>query len=623
MNIPTPSQSATGYTWTAYVSSIPPADFSLIRVTMSYKAYRLRVHQVAGIHKEIAGGLRINSITDYSDDATVVKKRVWDYGYSNGADQYTFGRLMSFPSYVHKEIIAQDAGTCPNMVLFGSANTSMSSTIQGNIVGYSSVTERTIDPGTSADIGKTIYSFFNSPDSTIFYNSFRRPGTLNMGNHLNGSMLSKKVYRNTGGAYFKVDETYNYYHTANRKVYFVPKFQMQSPVFPHSGNCNGLQGVDVAIIAGFYPLLKSERVLQDSTREITYDQADTTKFLTSSSKSYYDNPVHYQLTRSVSTDSKGNKHVSKITYPQDYITGTNTGNPVLDTLIGRNMVATSIEKRDSLYYAGSSSGLVTGASVSRYRQLASGVVAADKQYKLDIIRPVTDFVPMSVSGSTVNQDSRYRQLISFDGYDGKNNIAQYTVTGQRPVSILWDYRGTSPIAQVKNADTLSVAYTSFEAEGTGRWLVPSTLRDSLTATISGIKSYNLTNGAISRGGLTAGITYIVSYWTRSATPLSITGTITGYPVNGLATRGWYYHEHRITGQTSVSISGTGNIDEVRLYPVNAQMQTSTYTPLVGPFGAIDAHSGLAFYDYDGLLRLLNIRDQDGNILKSYDYNYRP
>jgi hypothetical protein len=130
MTIPMPTQSATDYTWTAYVSSIPPADFSLIRVTLSYQAYRVRVHQISGIHKETAGGLRIASITDYTDAGTVAKKRVWDYGYASGGSQYTYGRLMAFPSYIHQEMVpvTPDNGSCPNMILFGSCNSGISST---------------------------------------------------------------------------------------------------------------------------------------------------------------------------------------------------------------------------------------------------------------------------------------------------------------------------------------------------------------------------------------------------------------------------------------------------------------------------------------------------------------
>jgi hypothetical protein len=624
---------STTYTWTAYVDPSVSGSFSLIHVDVSFMALQRVVNSHEAVSNNSlairAGGLRINSVTDYSDAATVAKKRIWNYNYGS-AGQYSYGKLMAFPSYLRLEPALRPAPdqtqTCWSFTALSGSNTSLTSTIGGNIVGYSQVEEMTVDPATNANIGKTVYNFANSPDSTVSYNGFRLPGIANMGNSLNGSLLSKRIYRNTGGTYFKVKEEYNYYHTANRIVYFVPKYQNGNlPGQTIGGSCGppSNKSVPNLVFAYFYPAIKSERVLQDSTREIVYDQIDTLKYLTNSSKSYYDNPVHYQLTRSVSTDSKGNRHVSKITYPQDYISGTNTGNAVLDTLIAKNMVATSIEKRDSLYYLGSSTGYVTGASVSRYRQLSSGTVVADKMYKADLPKPVTGFTPMSVSGGTITQDTRYRLLINFDAYDARNNIAQYTVTGQEPVSVLWDYRGMQPIAQVKNADTTSIADTSFEAEGKGRWTITSALRDSLTATISGIKSYNLGNGTISKSGLTAGNTYIVSYWTKSVTPLSITGTITGYPVNGLYTKGWFYHEHRVTGVTSVTLTGTGNIDELRLYPANAQLQSYTYTPLVGVSGAADARSGLSFYEYDSLQRLLNIRDQDGKILKTYDYNYRP
>lgn len=620
-----PNTSAT-FNWTSYVDqSIPTADFSQIHIYLQYQGYKVRVHQANAIYKETAGGLRINSITDYTADNTIAKKRVWEYGYTYNGGQYTWGRLMSMPSYAHLERVpTQQGGDCEALTLFSSSNTGLSSAIQGNIVGYSKVNEYTVDPVTNANIGKTEYSFYNSPDSTIFYNGHRMPGTLNMGNHLNGSLLSTKVYRNTGGTYYKVHETYNFYHTANRIVYFIPKYFVPTYVGGGvaPGICNGVEAIPVSLFAFFYPLIKSERVLQDSVREITYDQGDTTKFVTVSNKSFYDNPVHYQLTRSSMTDEKGDRHVSKITYPQDYITsGTTTGNMMLDSLIRRNMVATTIEKRDSLYYKGSSSGYIAGASVTRYRQLSSGSVVPDKMYKLDVIKPVTDFVPMSVSGNAINQDSRYRQLINFDAYDDKNNIAQYTATGQLPVSIIWDYRQMSPVAQVKNADTLSVAYTSFEAEGTGHWTVASTQRDSVTAAFSGNKSYNLSNGNITKSGLTAASTYVVSYWTKNPAALTITGTITGYPIKGTTINGWTYYEHQLTGQTTLTVSGTGNIDELRLYPKGAQMTTYTYSPLIGVTSSTDAKGLTTYYEYDGLGRLQNIKDQNGNIVKNYDYHY--
>jgi YD repeat-containing protein len=240
----------------------------------------------------------------------------------------------------------------------------------------------------------------------------------------------------------------------------------------------------------------------------------------------------------------------------------------------------------------------------------------DKMYKLDVVKPVSNFQAMSISGNTINQDSRYRQLISFDGYDHVGNITQYTATDQLPVSILWDYKKASPIAQVNNADTLSIAYTSFEADGTGKWTVASTTRDNTTA-LTGINSYNLANGALTKTGLTAATTYIVSYWIKNTT-----GTISGYPLKGATNKGWTNYVHWLTGQTTVAISGTGSIDDVRLYPLGSQMTSYTYDPLVGLTSSTDAKNQVSYYEYDSFQRLMNVKDKDGNILKHVDYHYR-
>jgi YD repeat-containing protein len=73
----------------------------------------------------------------------------------------------------------------------------------------------------------------------------------------------------------------------------------------------------------------------------------------------------------------------------------------------------------------------------------------------------------------------------------------------------------------------------------------------------------------------------------------------------------------------VSITGSGIIlDELRLYPIDAQMTTYTYSPLVGMTSSCSVNSLTTYYEYDGLNRLLRIRDVDGNIIKQYDYQYQ-
>jgi YD repeat-containing protein len=80
--------------------------------------------------------------------------------------------------------------------------------------------------------------------------------------------------------------------------------------------------------------------------------------------------------------------------------------------------------------------------------------------------------------------------------------------------------------------------------------------------------------------------------------------------------------HKVTGQSTITLSGTGHIDELRLYPTTAQMTTYTYDPLIGMTSQTDAGNRNTYYEYDGLGRLKRIRDQDYNILKTYDYQYQ-
>jgi YD repeat-containing protein len=78
----------------------------------------------------------------------------------------------------------------------------------------------------------------------------------------------------------------------------------------------------------------------------------------------------------------------------------------------------------------------------------------------------------------------------------------------------------------------------------------------------------------------------------------------------------------LTATTTVTISGSGSLDEVRLHPLSAQMTTYTYDPQGGMTSATDAAHVTTSYEYDGLQRLKNVRDQDGILLKNYLYHYK-
>jgi hypothetical protein len=631
--------SPTSGTWTAYIDpSVNQRYFSEILVQYSFQEYLTAYNNNPTL---TASGLRINTITDYSAASTIAKQRTYTYGYTQGGytpQYYSYGKLMSYPSYARYGSLITGGGPdngsyCTFLSLYGSSYVPLTSVIRGNIVGYDQVTESTVDPQTGQDIGRTVYKYFNSPDTGIGYAGYRLPGTLNIGNNLDGSLLSKTVYANVGGNYQPVTSTVNSYHTTNRSIYYSPKYWYSTYAAAASTATGVLvcpvdTGVSNETYACFYPSIKSERVLLDSTYDYQYDQSNPANYVLTIKRNYYDNPVHYLPTRNNTTDSKGNSLTTHLKYPQDYIpTGqTATGNTILDSMIGRNIVAEAIEKQDSLYYSGSSAGYITGAQLSLFRILSSNLntVVPDKIYKLGIQSPITNFTPFSISGNTTNVDSRNRLMASFDQYDTRNNLQQYTTTDLNPVSIIWDYVGKYPVAQAKNAVITDVAATSFEADGYGNWSPFTGAITTITAAPfppTGNRYYNLTTSAtLSKSGLVSGNTYIVSYWSLNGA-YSISGG-TGSSISGKTINGWTYYEHTVTASaTTLTISGTGSIDEVRLYPATAQMTTYTFSPLKGMTTQCDVDNRVTYYFYDGLGRLMYVKDQDGNIIKTYQYHY--
>jgi hypothetical protein len=614
-------------TWTAYIDpSVSFTYFSEIHLTFAFEELQTVYNNNPTLS---ASGLRVKTITDYSSSSTVAKQRVYNYGYlqdklgTGTPQQYTYGILMSYPSYMRYTFTPPSANVyCTSLTIYSSSYNPLTSVIDGNIVGYSQVSETIVDPSSGLDIGKTIYTYFNSPDTGVSYDGFRLPGTFNIGNNLNGALLSKTVYANVGGNYQPVSSTVNNYHLANRSIYYSPK--VIAPPFDGAGNaayCPNQNIVSIEMLACFYPSIKSERLLLDSTYDYGYDQNNPSNYILSVKRNYYDNPAHYLVTRNNMIDSKGNSLTTHLKYPQDFIPNgdTVTGNTILDTMIGRNMVVETIEKQDSFYYAGSTTGYVKGAQLNLYRILTSNLntIVPDRTYDLQTQSPITNFQPFSISGNTTSMDSRYRQMISFDQYDLRNNIQQYTTTDQIPVTILWDYINKYPIAQVKNASLADVAATSFEADGQGGWAFSGTPVTAAYAP-TGIMYYPLSSGSINKTGLTSTTNYVVSYWSNSG---SYTVTGSGSVIQGPTINGWTYYEQSVTGVTSLTISGNGNIDELRLYPANAQLTSYTYSPLVGMTSSCDLNNRVTYYYYDSLGRLYMVKDKDGNIVKMYSYQY--
>jgi hypothetical protein len=249
-------------------------------------------------------------------------------------------------------------------------------------------------------------------------------------------------------------------------------------------------------------------------------------------------------------------------------------------------------------------------------------------HNLFISAPSTDLTESSISSTNqISLHPAYKPQVYFDKYGSSGgNLEVFHKANDKLQSYIWDYNSSLPIAEIVIANQTSVAYTSFEADGTGNWSGINSSYIQSTGGITGSKYYNQPSFSLSKSELNSSDYYIVSYWSRNSAAYSISGTQTNWPkklrtitING---QEWNYYEHLVSGQTTVTITGSGIIDELRLYPKDAQMSTYTYDPLIGVTSKCDANNLISYYEYDGLGRLTLVRDQDKNIIKKICYNYQ-
>ena len=237
---------------------------------------------------------------------------------------------------------------------------------------------------------------------------------------------------------------------------------------------------------------------------------------------------------------------------------------------------------------------------------------------LHVHAPVNNFYQAISTIGNIPYDDRYAPETYLVFKQG--NVTTINPRRGTPMAYIYDYGYTVPVAEVTGTEDSAVAYTSFEADGTGSWVVAASSRDTSSA-ITGKISYNLSSGNITRSNLVDSTSYYVSYWTKNTTPLTITGT-QGATHKGKTINGWTCFQHLVTGVTSVTLSGSGLIDEVRLFPRWANMQTYTYDLGAGKTSICDQRNRITYYTYDILGRLIMTKDEDGNILQTMSYKYQ-
>lgn len=168
-------------------------------------------------------------------------------------------------------------------------------------------------------------------------------------------------------------------------------------------------------------------------------------------------------------------------------------------------------------------------------------------------------LPYEVDSKTLDGSTTQKEL-TYDKYDDKGNILQYSEKGLKPVVIIWGYNQTQPIVKIEGATYAQI-----------------------------MQAFNLST--------TDSLSYLGLEIVKKS-DLDIDQTT---------------EDALIT-----------ELDAFRKLPAlsNFQITTYTYNPLIG-VTSITPPSGIReIYKYDTANRLQSVVDVNGNILKEYKYNYQ-
>lgn len=194
-------------------------------------------------------------------------------------------------------------------------------------------------------------------------------------------------------------------------------------------------------------------------------------------------------------------------------------------------------------------------------------------------------------------------LVGQDNYTGSTLEAQQFFTydsifsmltssntlGGKPTTYLYGYNNIAPVLTVTNAYPNEVYYQGFEEENDDPDF-------SIGHAHTGLYYYNANYTVyFSKPDSKS---YVIQWWNYSGDK-------------------WVFHEQAYTGPTTL----TGPVDDIRIFPIDALVSSTTYEPMVGKTSELDPNGKLTAYEYDGLGRPNGIRDNDGNLIKQMCYSY--
>ena len=539
------------------------------------------------------GGLRIKAITNYDEKGNIVGQKSYNYHYrtdtnDDGYDElHSYGRQISNPLYSRYDLVAQADGngtTGSFCVAFSRYSNSVVPLTTS--VGYDQVMETVLDNTRRNSNSQTLHVFENKADSVYQYSvlgeifnstlnvtGMHPFGVQNVSYQTNGLLKSRIDYVYVDSVYQPVREINNTW--VNRIL--MNYYSIKQEYFTMS------TGVRLVMA---YPALRSERIVLERTKTTQYDlQNNNTALITEDVFEY--GTVHTQQIRHTRTESSGKTVSEYKIYPPDYGNLATTAGGV-KLLQDKHVIGSPVEEYVAVRETPSSPDKIVKANLTTYK---TDFPLPDVIYRMESVTapPLSSFKLSNREVGTFLKDTLYKPILQFVNYTDRGNVKQMAKDRNVNFAYKWQYNESYPTAECKNCVAGKFLYEGFE----------ETTSNTASEARTGRRSY----AAVYTVVVPDAGPYALTYWQKTGTDK------------------WRLVQiNNVTSSRTIGGSGV-YIDEVRLFPAGASMATYTYDPLVGMTSMTDANNITVYYEYDALQRLTLIKDQDGNIVKRYTYNY--
>ena len=578
----------------------------------------------------LSAGVRIKEIRNYNLDGTLVKTTSYTYEpgtltYGNDFISNTnfsgcdgSGIITLWWSSIHSQPI-RSLGASSSWVV------------------YDHVTEKV------AGNGYTEYDFYNPIDDFTptgapwaFINTFKVSKMDR--SYRRGRIREKRVYKE-GSVNPIIRETYSYRDESEefqyldgmvfkKDNYYSDASSFQSYAYHGTKIINPNGPCHLEPWAFEFYSIESNYI--DIASKIVTDYAEGQE-LTSITNYTYNSQGYLSETKTTLPDNE--EIFSKVKYPGDY--GTASGSAIdesrdIQALREANILSAPVEEIEGIIKANIER--VTAGKLNQYENLL-----LEKTMVLESATPINNFQLSEVTNGAgfSFEDTYYTDQVIVDEYGDKGTILQATYHSGITESYHWGYHDQFPVAKVINATKDDFAMANFEEDQNVSWgcAFCSYHEDAFT----GKRSVEPTvtrelylNRDFSSGNYRLDLRAKVYSEDDYGNSTNTTIYVDGYPdPNQLMHPGdnsWKYSSMKLfiptgTTQLKLIIPEGVIIDDLRLFPIDSEIQTYTYDPLIGITSYTDTNGTTQIYRYDKLGRLEQVLDQDGDIIKQYSYFY--